>query len=146
MREGDGSKLQKPLYDWTAVWAKYQPVFCFNDDYDGDGDDSGDGDDGMMVICCSQEDFIPPPPMDETAAEKMDRISATIKLSRNEISEIMWDNDDDNCCHLWGRGIFYGSKLTSKRHHQAFKEWDMRYEILRMMMMTETMKMIIDVT
>ena len=29
--------------------------------------------------------------MDETAAEKMDRISATIKLSRNEISEIMWD-------------------------------------------------------
>ena len=37
----------------------------------------------------AQEDFVPPPPMDETASEKMERISATIKLSRNEISEIM---------------------------------------------------------
>ena len=36
-----------------------------------------------------QEDFVPPPPVDETAAEKMERISATIKLSRNEITEIM---------------------------------------------------------
>merc|ERR1719278_2430255 len=39
-----------------------------------------------------QEDFVPPPPMDETASEKMDRISATIKLSRNEISEIMYSD------------------------------------------------------
>jgi len=37
-----------------------------------------------------QEDFVPPPPVDETAAEKMERISATIKLSRNEITEIMY--------------------------------------------------------
>ena len=42
-----------------------------------------------MTMVDFQEDFIPPPPMDETASEKMDRISATIKLSRNEISEIM---------------------------------------------------------
>jgi len=39
-----------------------------------------------------QEDFIPPPPMDETAREKMDRISATIKVSRNEITEIMYSD------------------------------------------------------
>jgi len=37
-----------------------------------------------------QEDFIPPPPTDETSAEKMDRISATVKLSRSDISEIMY--------------------------------------------------------
>lgn len=37
-----------------------------------------------------QADYVPPPPVDETAAEKMERISATIKLSRNEITEIMW--------------------------------------------------------
>ena len=43
------------------------------------------GNDGVDV----QEDIVPPPPMDETASEKMERISATIKLSRNEISEIM---------------------------------------------------------
>jgi len=39
-----------------------------------------------------QEDFVPPPPMDESASEKMERISATIKLSRNEISEIMYSD------------------------------------------------------
>merc|ERR1712008_19111 len=37
-----------------------------------------------------QADYVPPPPVDETAAEKMERISATIKLSRNEITEIMY--------------------------------------------------------
>lgn len=39
-----------------------------------------------------QEDFIPPPPIDETSTEKMDRIAATIKLSRNEITEIMYSD------------------------------------------------------
>ena len=43
----------------------------------------------VMMRFNAQEDFVPPPPMDETASEKMERISATIKLSRNEISEIM---------------------------------------------------------
>ena len=43
----------------------------------------------VMMRFDGQEDFVPPPPMDETASEKMERISATIKLSRNEISEIM---------------------------------------------------------
>ena len=28
-----------------------------------------------------QEDFIPPPPMDETSAEKMERISSSIRVS-----------------------------------------------------------------
>lgn len=37
-----------------------------------------------------QEDFIAPPPMDETTIEKMERISATIKLSRTAITEIMF--------------------------------------------------------
>jgi len=36
-----------------------------------------------------QEDFIPPPPTDETCTEKMERISLTIKASRNEITEIL---------------------------------------------------------
>ena len=58
------------------------PFLFFNFSYDGVVT--------MGVNFSWQEDFIPPPPMDETASEKMDRISATIKLSRNEISEIMW--------------------------------------------------------
>jgi len=37
----------------------------------------------------NQEDFIPPPPADETAIEKMERISSTIKMSRTEINEVM---------------------------------------------------------
>lgn len=39
-----------------------------------------------------QEDFVPPPPMDETTTEKMDRISQTIKASRNEITEILYSD------------------------------------------------------
>lgn len=39
-----------------------------------------------------QEDFIPPPPMDETTTEKMERISLTIKSSRNEITEILYSH------------------------------------------------------
>eukprot|EP00092_Neocalanus_flemingeri_P000688 GFUD01000730.1.p1 GENE.GFUD01000730.1~~GFUD01000730.1.p1 ORF type:complete len:281 (+),score=118.96 GFUD01000730.1:54-896(+) len=39
-----------------------------------------------------QEDFIPPPPTDETCLEKMERISSTIKLSRNEITEILYSD------------------------------------------------------
>lgn len=39
-----------------------------------------------------QEDFIPPPPTDESATEKMERISATIKLSRTEITEIVYSD------------------------------------------------------
>ena len=30
-----------------------------------------------------QEDFVPPPPLDETSVEKMERISASIKVRRN---------------------------------------------------------------
>jgi len=37
----------------------------------------------------NQEDFNPPPPLDESALEKMDRISSTIKTNRTEITEIM---------------------------------------------------------
>jgi len=39
-----------------------------------------------------QEDFVPPPPIDETTTEKMDRISQTIKASRNEITEILYSD------------------------------------------------------
>merc|ERR1711892_930297 len=39
-----------------------------------------------------QEDFIPPPPTDETCPEKMERISLTIKASRNEITEILYSD------------------------------------------------------
>ena len=40
----------------------------------------------------NQEDFVPPPPTDETCLEKMDRISTTIKTSRNEISDILYSD------------------------------------------------------
>jgi len=40
----------------------------------------------------NQEDFVPPPPTDETCLEKIDRISTTIKTSRNEISEILYSD------------------------------------------------------
>ena len=40
----------------------------------------------------NQEDFVPPPPTDETVMEKMDRISTTIKTSRNEISDILYSD------------------------------------------------------
>ena len=35
---------------------------------------------------------MPPPPTDETCREKMDRISTTIKTSRNEISDILYSD------------------------------------------------------
>jgi len=37
-----------------------------------------------------QEDFVPPPPLDETSVEKMERISASIKVGRNEVSDILY--------------------------------------------------------
>ena len=40
----------------------------------------------------NQEDFVPPPPTDETCLEKIDRISTTIKASRNEITEILYSD------------------------------------------------------
>eukprot|EP00092_Neocalanus_flemingeri_P000428 GFUD01000457.1.p1 GENE.GFUD01000457.1~~GFUD01000457.1.p1 ORF type:complete len:278 (+),score=77.63 GFUD01000457.1:57-890(+) len=40
----------------------------------------------------NQEDFNPPPPLDETSIEKMERISSTVKVSRNEITEIMYSD------------------------------------------------------
>merc|ERR1712172_151765 len=40
----------------------------------------------------NQEDFVPPPPTDETCLEKIDRISTTIKTSRNEITEILYSD------------------------------------------------------
>jgi len=40
----------------------------------------------------NQEDFVPPPPSDESTLEKMDRISTTIKTSRNEISDILYSD------------------------------------------------------
>jgi len=40
----------------------------------------------------NQDDFNPPPPADETAVEKMERISSTIKLSRTEITDIMYSS------------------------------------------------------
>ena len=43
----------------------------------------------LQFLSFFQSDFVPPPPLDETATEKMERISATIKLSRSEITEIM---------------------------------------------------------
>ena len=54
MREGNS---KSHFYDWTAVWARHQPVFCFDDDYDGD---CGDG--GMMVICLLPGGFHPTAP------------------------------------------------------------------------------------
>ena len=35
---------------------------------------------------------MPPPPTDETCLEKIDRISTTIKTSRNEISDILYSD------------------------------------------------------
>ena len=35
---------------------------------------------------------MPPPPTDETCLDKMDRISTTIKTSRNEISDILYSD------------------------------------------------------
>ena len=35
---------------------------------------------------------MPPPPTDETCLEKMDRISSTIKTSRNEITDILYSD------------------------------------------------------
>ena len=35
---------------------------------------------------------MPPPPTDETCLEKIDRISNTIKTSRNEITEILYSD------------------------------------------------------
>jgi len=40
----------------------------------------------------NQEDFVPPPPSDESTLEKMERISSTIKTSRNEISDILYSD------------------------------------------------------
>jgi len=46
----------------------------------------------VMVWFPKQEDFVPPPPMDETTLEKMERISATIKIGRNEIADILYSD------------------------------------------------------
>ena len=35
---------------------------------------------------------MPPPPTDESCLEKIDRISTTIKTSRNEISDILYSD------------------------------------------------------
>jgi len=46
----------------------------------------------VMTWFPKQEDFIPPPPSDETTLEKMERISATIKIGRNEIADILYSD------------------------------------------------------
>jgi len=46
----------------------------------------------VFVWFPKQEDFVPPPPMDETTLEKMERISATIKIGRNEIADILYSD------------------------------------------------------
>ncbi|XP_023344875.1 uncharacterized protein LOC111714075 [Eurytemora carolleeae] len=47
----------------------------------------------VMTWFPKQEDFTPPPPMSETTFEKMERISAAIKVGRNEISDILYGGD-----------------------------------------------------
>jgi len=44
----------------------------------------------VMTWFPKQEDFVPPPPLDETSLEKMDRISASIKAGRLEVSDILY--------------------------------------------------------
>jgi len=64
-------------------------IVANNERYEGDENDH----DALPAIFWwfpKQEDFVPPPPTDETCLEKMDRISSTIKLSRNEITEILY--------------------------------------------------------
>jgi len=66
-------------------------IIATNERYEGDENDH----DALPPIFWwfpKQEDFIPPPPTDESCLEKMDRISSTIKLSRNEITEIMYSD------------------------------------------------------
>jgi len=41
----------------------------------------------------NQDDYQPPPPADETVSEKLERISNTLKATRNEISDIMYSSD-----------------------------------------------------
>merc|ERR1712062_300131 len=62
-----------------------------NERYTGDENDH----DSLPAIFWrfpNQEDFVPPPPTDETCLEKIDRISSTIKTSRNEITEILYSD------------------------------------------------------
>jgi len=66
-------------------------IVANNERYEGDENDH----DALPAIFWwfpKQEDFIPPPPTDETCLEKMERISSTIKLSRNEITEILYSD------------------------------------------------------
>jgi len=66
-------------------------IVATNERYEGDENDH----DELPPIFWwfpKQEDFIPPPPTDESCLEKMDRISSTIKLSRSEITEIMYSD------------------------------------------------------
>jgi len=48
----------------------------------------------VMMWFPKQEDFIPPPPMDETSAEKMERISSSIRIGRNEINDILYGDNN----------------------------------------------------
>lgn len=42
----------------------------------------------------NQEDFVPPPPVDETFIEKIERLSAAVKVGRTEMNEILYGDID----------------------------------------------------
>merc|ERR1711915_490657 len=73
----------------SNMFERLGEIVANNERYEGDENDH----DALPAIFWwfpKQEDFVPPPPTDETCLEKMDRISSTIKLSRNEITEILY--------------------------------------------------------
>merc|ERR1711887_498166 len=73
----------------SIMFERLGEIVANNERYEGDENDH----DALPAIFWwfpKQEDFIPPPPTDESCLEKMDRISPTIKLSRNEITEILY--------------------------------------------------------
>merc|ERR1712183_297637 len=75
----------------SIMFERLGEIIANNERYEGDENDH----DALPPIFWwfpKQEDFIPPPPTDESCLEKMDRISSTIKLSRNEITEIMYSD------------------------------------------------------
>lgn len=43
-----------------------------------------------MMWFPKQEDFVPPPPVDETFLEKLERLSAAVKVGRTEMNEILY--------------------------------------------------------
>jgi hypothetical protein len=48
----------------------------------------------IMTWFPKQEDFVPPPPMDETSSEKMERISSSIRIGRQEINDILYGDNN----------------------------------------------------